>query len=362
MRNGIFLCAAISCLILIGCQPVEESESDPPEILTCDGCSTQTHCDGANCSKKGNRATDADPGGKGGDGSSMNGNQTDGSSTGGADTKPDPPAVEKCEKSTDCKKGYVCAYPPCDSCGDSGPTEGICVKGSGAACSSSDFCANGSGFDRVLAGGERWYACADGSDCPTADGHLNGLCVDLDSSDSRRACAPLCQYHDDPDNMKCVNDPRLGLNSSCSRDHIRLLMAVSVYFRCASYGVADYRCKGKNANLSADLEWTTKCLLDHLAKGETSCAQLAIGKNSCFYDAQDNQDAKQTTDQFIDGVDKNLDLQTRKLGGGGGGGGGDDQCGTNCDCGHCWYCEKQSSGNVCRYGGEGPYGCYRGCD
>ena len=33
-------------------------------------------------------------------------------------------------------------------------------------------------------------------------------------------------------------------------------------------------------------------------------------------------------------------------------------CGTDCDCGHCWYCES----GTCRYGGEGPYGCYRGCN
>lgn len=40
--------------------------------------------------------------------------------------------------------------------------------------------------------------------------------------------------------------------------------------------------------------------------------------------------------------------------------GGTDQCGADFDCGRCHYCEKSSSGNVCRYGGEGPYGCYRG--
>jgi hypothetical protein len=39
------------------------------------------------------------------------------------------------------------------------------------------------------------------------------------------------------------------------------------------------------------------------------------------------------------------------------GGTGSITCGTDCDCGHCWYCEN----NTCRYGGEGPYGCYRGC-
>jgi len=33
------------------------------------------------------------------------------------------------------------------------------------------------------------------------------------------------------------------------------------------------------------------------------------------------------------------------------------QCGTDCDCGKCWYCES----NTCRFGGEGPLGCYRGC-
>jgi len=42
----------------------------------------------------------------------------------------------------------------------------------------------------------------------------------------------------------------------------------------------------------------------------------------------------------------------------GGATGGSGSCGTDCDCGHCWYCE----GGTCRYGGEGPYGCYRGCD
>lgn len=33
------------------------------------------------------------------------------------------------------------------------------------------------------------------------------------------------------------------------------------------------------------------------------------------------------------------------------------ECGTDCDCGRCWYCES----GQCRFGGEGPYECYRGC-
>jgi len=36
------------------------------------------------------------------------------------------------------------------------------------------------------------------------------------------------------------------------------------------------------------------------------------------------------------------------------------QCQADYDCGRCWYCEKSGAGNTCRYGGEGPYGCYRG--
>jgi hypothetical protein len=40
-----------------------------------------------------------------------------------------------------------------------------------------------------------------------------------------------------------------------------------------------------------------------------------------------------------------------------GGGSGNIQCGTDCDCGRCWYCES----GTCRYGGEGTYGCFRGC-
>jgi hypothetical protein len=39
------------------------------------------------------------------------------------------------------------------------------------------------------------------------------------------------------------------------------------------------------------------------------------------------------------------------------GGSGPATCGTDCDCGRCWYCES----GECRYGGEGPSGCYRGC-
>jgi hypothetical protein len=38
--------------------------------------------------------------------------------------------------------------------------------------------------------------------------------------------------------------------------------------------------------------------------------------------------------------------------------GGTGTCGTDCDCGHCWYCES----GTCHSGGEGPDGCYRGCD
>lgn len=42
---------------------------------------------------------------------------------------------------------------------------------------------------------------------------------------------------------------------------------------------------------------------------------------------------------------------------GSGSGGTWGKCGTDCDCGYCWYCDSGS----CRYGGQGPYGCYRGC-
>jgi hypothetical protein len=45
----------------------------------------------------------------------------------------------------------------------------------------------------------------------------------------------------------------------------------------------------------------------------------------------------------------------------GGSSGGSGTCGTDCDCGHCWYCDTSGSSHTCRYGGEGPYGCYRGC-
>lgn len=38
------------------------------------------------------------------------------------------------------------------------------------------------------------------------------------------------------------------------------------------------------------------------------------------------------------------------------GGTGAAQCGADFDCGRCWYCENEE----CRYGGEGPFGCFRG--
>lgn len=40
------------------------------------------------------------------------------------------------------------------------------------------------------------------------------------------------------------------------------------------------------------------------------------------------------------------------------GGGG---CGTDCDCGHCYYCERSGGEGTCVYAGEGPYGCFAGC-
>jgi hypothetical protein len=43
-------------------------------------------------------------------------------------------------------------------------------------------------------------------------------------------------------------------------------------------------------------------------------------------------------------------------------GSGSVECRTDCDCGRCWYCEEIGGENgVCRYGGEGPAGCFRGC-
>ncbi|HJL39803.1 MAG TPA: hypothetical protein RMG48_00735 [Myxococcales bacterium LLY-WYZ-16_1] len=43
-------------------------------------------------------------------------------------------------------------------------------------------------------------------------------------------------------------------------------------------------------------------------------------------------------------------------------GSGPVECRTDCDCGRCWYCEEIGGENgVCRYGGEGPAGCFRGC-
>ena len=39
------------------------------------------------------------------------------------------------------------------------------------------------------------------------------------------------------------------------------------------------------------------------------------------------------------------------------GGSGPIGCTEDCQCGRCWYCES----GTCRYGGEGEFGCVRGC-
>jgi len=66
-----------------------------------------------------------------------------------------------------------------------------------------------------------------------------------------------------------------------------------------------------------------------------------------------------TTASFlrVDGEVSDMDCSSDACSASGSAESGMGQCGTDCDCGHCWYCES----GTCRYGGKGPSGCYRGC-
>ncbi|MEM7233317.1 MAG: hypothetical protein AAF517_14160 [Planctomycetota bacterium] len=89
--------------------------------------------------------------------------------------------------------------------------------------------------------------------------------------------------------------------------------------------------------------------------GESEFVERAIG-----YD--------EATDQLIVGT-RSCNVPLNRLGGDAvdtgdcdsaactAGGTGPVACGTDCDCGRCWYCED----GACHYGGEGPFGCFRGC-
>lgn len=259
-----------------------------------------------------------------------------------------------CTSNGGCASTEVCAYEA------NGATR--CLTGSQRACDGG-LCVHAMAFDRHVRGFEsdmRGHVCTTSADCPVVKGHLLGVCVDADGTGATRACVPLCQYHDDATRMGCATDARFGVSAGCSRDHARALATVSLTNYCVDYRTVNARCAAPNANFSADLEWTVACLEGHLQLGTSSCATIVLSSVGCFASTY-RPDGKLSGTQFLDEVHQRLPFNTVAVSGGSGGS-ASGQCRTDCDCGHCSYCEKNGSTATCRYAGEGPYGCYRGCD
>lgn len=311
------------------------------------GCDTGLACYSNRC---------VDPTSGSGGGSAGSGGGTGGAG-GGSLLLPDggmrPPPPPSCSDSSGCAADEVCTF--------DGSGGRACVKGSQRACDGG-LCVRGMAFERHVQGMEstmRGHTCTTSDDCPVINGHVTGICVDVDGAS--RVCVPLCQYHDDAQRMGCATDPRFGVITGCSRDHARLRAATELAWICASYRMSATRCLAPTAALSSDLDWTVGCMEGHLQNQSYSCGAITvIGMNGCF--TADNPGFKMDVTRFLNEGRQFISYATAAGGGGSSGGSANAQCSTDCDCGRCSYCDKSGSGAVCRYAGEGAYGCYRGCD
>ncbi|MEZ4225332.1 MAG: hypothetical protein R3B13_30555 [Polyangiaceae bacterium] len=263
------------------------------------------------------------------------------------------PVASTCSSSAECTSAEICVL---------SATGGRCLLGSNKACGnagpSGEACYQGKAYD-LQPGKIEGPVCSTNEDCLTAGGHLTGVCADVSGDGSNRVCVPLCQYHDDPAQMACVTDPSFGLVQSCSRDHARLVAATSLVLWCGGYKMQNPTCNAPTASLSSALDWTLDCVLGHIDQNTSSCGAITIGAKGCFTEGS-NPDAQMGIKAYLTEVDNNIEYSVTGTGSGSGSTGG--QCSSDCDCGHCGYCEKSGGNGVCRYGGEGPYGCYRGCD
>jgi hypothetical protein len=249
------------------------------------------------------------------------------------------PAVTACSGSDDCADSEICLY---DVDG-----KGTCVAGSNQPCSADLTCIKDMGLLPVT--GIEGDICQVAGDCGVDDGHIVGVCVDKSGDGSERGCVPICQYADDPDEFACVTHPLLGVQTECTRTNARVYLAVAKQSLCASAGsLESIICESPASadSVTSDFEWTLAC-----TEQAASCADA----RRCFTNGiGPDPNATQSLAQFFDSVEASGTSYVITPSGGSGLG---DACGTDCDCGHCNYCES----GTCRYGGEGPYGCYRGC-
>ena len=213
-------------------------------------------------------------------------------------------------------------------------------------------CIDGMGFLPV-SGSIEGPVCVNSGDCNVDAGHIVGICVDTVGDGTARQCVPICQYADDRADFACAYDPRLAVREDCSRTDARAFLAVAMQASCVSGSMSNMTCDAPTPEtvVTTDAEWTLRC---HETNAY-SCTQLM----SCFAGTSfSDANATQTMDEFFDWLDA-VNMTGVYTTGTSGGGIGDD-CDSDCDCGHCGYCETTSSSGTCRYGGEGPYGCYRG--
>ncbi len=249
------------------------------------------------------------------------------------------PALATCSGSADCEDDEICVY---DNTG-----QGSCILGSALSCAGQDTCVKDMGFVSV-SGNIEGDVCEQAGNCKVDAGHIVGICVDTAGDGSYRRCVALCQYADDPAYFGCATHPLLGLRQDCGRSNARAFLAAALGVHCIGDALDDFSCSrvATPAEVSASLDWTLRC-----HEAATSCTS----QMSCFTNGVGpDPEATQTTSGFFDGV-RGLGTEYVYVDGGGSGIGSD--CSTDCDCGRCNYCED----GVCRYGGEGPYGCYRGC-
>ncbi len=250
-----------------------------------------------------------------------------------------PPPLETSTGSDDCATGEICVY---DVDGN-----GTCIMGSQQPCDADLTCINDMGF--VPVSGIEGDICEVGGDCSVDDGHIVGICVDKAGDGSDHGCVAICQYAGDPTELGCATHPQIGIWDACSRTNVRVYLAVAKQVYCVGDSVQSIICQSVAPadGVSSDFEWTIAC-----TEQATTCTEAT----NCFTNSPfaPDPDATQNVTQFFDAVDASGTSYVYTESGSSGLG---DTCQTDCDCGRCNYCE----GGECRYGGEGPYGCYRGC-
>lgn len=276
----------------------------------------------------------AAPGGGGGSGSTGGGGGATGggagggaatgggSATGGGGGSTVPPAMA-CATHAECGGGKLCVNQP---------DGGGCYSASTRACGAPLTCVNGQGY--ASSGDE----CLTSADCPGLPNAVQQVCSGFN-------CVALCQYHDDPALMGCATHPGYGLISGCSRQHARALTVAAKVFGCGGERITAASCVASTATFTPAYEAFVSCVLSRLSQ---SCGAVFTGSTSCHAEAPLG-----LTEYFAE-LQGHLTI-THVSGGGGSGGG---SCSTDCECGHCHYCAQ----GTCYYGGEGPYGCYRGCN